>query len=140
MDLYFKMPLSTIPSIVLLLTTQCVGFGLAGVYRVHVESPSLTYRDAAESPSLRSEHVLAISASNGPTFHDPLSYSRNPFRTIDIPAPGSLEAIPNFPPSIHRHFHLSVLSHASLSNIDEYCDTMPGQQQFVVDEDDGEWV
>ena len=30
MDLYFKMPLSTVPSIILLLTTQCVGFGLAG--------------------------------------------------------------------------------------------------------------
>lgn len=32
MDLYFKMPLATIPSIILLLTTQCVGFGLAGKF------------------------------------------------------------------------------------------------------------
>jgi hypothetical protein len=32
MDLYFKMPLTTIPSIILLLTTQCIGFGLAGEY------------------------------------------------------------------------------------------------------------
>ena len=30
MDLYFKMPLPALPSIVLLLTTQCIGFGLAG--------------------------------------------------------------------------------------------------------------
>jgi hypothetical protein len=30
MELYFKMPLNTIPSLVLLLTTQCIGFGLAG--------------------------------------------------------------------------------------------------------------
>lgn len=30
MDLYFHMPLNAIPSIVLLLTTQCIGFGLAG--------------------------------------------------------------------------------------------------------------
>lgn len=30
LDLYFKKPLGPLPSIVLLLTTQCVGFGLAG--------------------------------------------------------------------------------------------------------------
>lgn len=36
MDLYFKMPLSTIPSIILLLTTQCIGFGLAGESKSHV--------------------------------------------------------------------------------------------------------
>lgn len=31
MDLYYKAPLSMVPSIILLLTTQCIGFGLAGV-------------------------------------------------------------------------------------------------------------
>lgn len=30
MDLYYKTPLGTVSSIVLLLTTQCIGFGLAG--------------------------------------------------------------------------------------------------------------
>lgn len=30
MDLYFRMPMSALPSIVLLITTQCIGFGLAG--------------------------------------------------------------------------------------------------------------
>ena len=30
LDLYFKVPLGTIASITLLLTTQCIGFGLAG--------------------------------------------------------------------------------------------------------------
>ncbi|KAL1405077.1 hypothetical protein Q8F55_008700 [Vanrija albida] len=30
LDLYYKRPLATIPSLVLLLTTQCIGFGLAG--------------------------------------------------------------------------------------------------------------
>lgn len=33
MDLYFKTPLSAVPSIVLILTTQCIGFGLAGTLR-----------------------------------------------------------------------------------------------------------
>lgn len=30
LDLYYKAPLATIPSLILLLTTQCIGFGLAG--------------------------------------------------------------------------------------------------------------
>lgn len=30
LDLYYKAPLATLPSIILLLTTQCIGFGLAG--------------------------------------------------------------------------------------------------------------
>lgn len=30
LDLYYERPLSFIPSITLLLTTQCIGFGLAG--------------------------------------------------------------------------------------------------------------
>lgn len=33
MDLYFHMPMGPISSIVLLLTTQCIGFGLAGRFR-----------------------------------------------------------------------------------------------------------
>lgn len=33
MDLYFDTPLSPLPSILLLLTTQCIGFGLAGMQR-----------------------------------------------------------------------------------------------------------
>ena len=31
MDLYYKTPLGAVPAIALLLTTQCVGFGLAGM-------------------------------------------------------------------------------------------------------------
>lgn len=33
MDLYFDTPLSPLPSLLLLLTTQCIGFGLAGMQR-----------------------------------------------------------------------------------------------------------
>jgi len=33
LDLYYKEPLPVIPSITLLLTTQCIGFGLAGGLR-----------------------------------------------------------------------------------------------------------
>lgn len=31
MDLYFHMPMGPVSSIILLLTTQCIGFGLAGM-------------------------------------------------------------------------------------------------------------
>ncbi|WVR09034.1 OPT family small oligopeptide transporter [Kwoniella sp. DSM 27419] len=43
MDLYFDMPLSGLPSIVLLLTTQCIGFGLAGMLQNLLVSPPAMY-------------------------------------------------------------------------------------------------
>ncbi|ORY28793.1 OPT oligopeptide transporter protein-domain-containing protein [Naematelia encephala] len=43
MDLYYKTPLSTIPSIVLLLTTQCIGFGLAGMLQNLLVNPPAMY-------------------------------------------------------------------------------------------------
>jgi hypothetical protein len=42
LDLYYKQPLSHLPSITLLLTTQCIGFGLAGMlYNLLVARPSM---------------------------------------------------------------------------------------------------
>ncbi|BEJ15101.1 hypothetical protein CspHIS471_0408680 [Cutaneotrichosporon sp. HIS471] len=42
LDLYYKAPLATIPSIILLLTTQCIGFGLAGMlYNLLVARPAM---------------------------------------------------------------------------------------------------
>nr|WVH01953.1 OPT family small oligopeptide transporter [Naematelia aurantialba] len=43
MDLYYKTPLSSIPSIVLLLTTQCIGFGLAGMLQNLLVNPPAMY-------------------------------------------------------------------------------------------------
>ncbi|WVQ81284.1 OPT family small oligopeptide transporter [Cryptococcus sp. DSM 104549] len=43
MDLYYGTPLSTIPSIFLLLTTQCIGFGLAGMLQNLLVSPPAMY-------------------------------------------------------------------------------------------------
>ena len=76
MDLYFKMPLSTVPSIILLLTTQCIGFGLAGEI-IADRQYSSNDRYAAESPGLCAQHVLALSPSHRPAIHDPLPGSRN---------------------------------------------------------------
>ncbi|WWD21237.1 OPT family small oligopeptide transporter [Kwoniella shandongensis] len=43
MNLYFDTPLSTIPSLLLLLTTQCIGFGLAGMVQNLLVSPPAMY-------------------------------------------------------------------------------------------------
>ncbi|EIW67086.1 hypothetical protein TREMEDRAFT_40668 [Tremella mesenterica DSM 1558] len=43
MDLYYKTPLPALPSIALLLTTQCVGFGLAGMVHSLLVSPPAMY-------------------------------------------------------------------------------------------------
>ncbi|WVQ74390.1 OPT family small oligopeptide transporter [Cryptococcus sp. DSM 104548] len=43
MDLYFDTPLARIPSIILLLTTQCIGFGLAGMLQNLLVSPPAMY-------------------------------------------------------------------------------------------------
>ncbi|KAL7420969.1 hypothetical protein Q5752_003853 [Cryptotrichosporon argae] len=43
LDLYYKVPLSTIPSIILLLTTQCIGFGMAGTLQNLLVSPPAMY-------------------------------------------------------------------------------------------------
>ncbi|OCF40952.1 OPT family small oligopeptide transporter [Kwoniella heveanensis CBS 569] len=43
MDLYYDTPLSAVPSIILLLTTQCIGFGLAGMLQNLLVSPPAMY-------------------------------------------------------------------------------------------------
>ncbi|GFZ47101.1 hypothetical protein JCM24511_04843 [Saitozyma sp. JCM 24511] len=43
MDLYYKTPLGTVSSIVLLLTTQCIGFGLAGMLQNLLVNPPAMY-------------------------------------------------------------------------------------------------
>ncbi|KGB75916.3 hypothetical protein CNBG_1754 [Cryptococcus deuterogattii R265] len=43
MDLYFDTPLSPLPSILLLLTTQCIGFGLAGMLQNLLVNPPAMY-------------------------------------------------------------------------------------------------
>jgi hypothetical protein len=68
MDLYFYMPLGPIPSIVLLLTTQCIGFGLAGMsFHYPVDQ-----RYASEPFGKSASNVLALHAGDCETFHDAL--------------------------------------------------------------------
>nr|XP_019009874.1 OPT family small oligopeptide transporter [Kwoniella pini CBS 10737]OCF48655.1 OPT family small oligopeptide transporter [Kwoniella pini CBS 10737] len=43
MDLYFDTPVGTIPSILMLLTTQCIGFGLAGTLQSLLVNPPAMY-------------------------------------------------------------------------------------------------
>jgi len=55
MDLYFHMPMPAIPSIVLLLTTQCIGFGLAGklqVFLCYVLMPGMVQNLLVQSPAM----------------------------------------------------------------------------------------
>nr|XP_018259221.1 OPT family small oligopeptide transporter [Kwoniella dejecticola CBS 10117]OBR81379.1 OPT family small oligopeptide transporter [Kwoniella dejecticola CBS 10117] len=43
MDLYFDTPVGTVPSILMLLTTQCIGFGLAGTLQNLLVNPPAMY-------------------------------------------------------------------------------------------------
>jgi hypothetical protein len=70
LDLYYKQPLGMIPSLILLLTTQCIGFGLAGesetVRRAH------TSRHAADTARQHTLNVLAgDSRHSAALYHTP---------------------------------------------------------------------
>jgi len=58
MDLYFQMPMGPISSIVLLLTTQCIGFGLAGassqfrLLKIHPASPGMLQNLLVTPPAM----------------------------------------------------------------------------------------
>jgi len=74
MDLYFQMPMGPISSIVLLLTTQCIGFGLAGassqfrLLKIHPRFP----RNAPEFTRYSSSNVLACHPGHRSTVHNPI--------------------------------------------------------------------
>lgn len=118
MDLYFKVPLSTIPSILLLLTTQCVGFGLAGeTFFMLLSSRS---RHVAEPASRCAKYVLALGPRYGSAFYDALSNCRYIYRSICLTATGCLEALSSLHPRFRRDFRIPILPHAALSDLDEH--------------------
>jgi len=134
MDLYFHMPMPAIPSIILLLTTQCIGFGLAGTS--FTLSLALAYnRHAAESSGQPSSDVLARHACYSSALYHALllKFLGYDSRSSHCHARSteSLHA------SIYRCLRLSVPPFPPFPHFDIDCDAVFGQQRVLVDENDG---
>lgn len=124
LDLYFKMPLSMVPSVILLLTTQCIGFGLAGeclsepslrtcavLCRAAVPNP----RNGPKPTGLASVDVLALYPSHRPALYDSLPLARHRLCGPTIP---DIQATPGLPVDLPHHLHVPVPAHVAFPHSD----------------------
>lgn len=136
MDLYFDTPLSPLPSILLLLTTQCIGFGLAGKEKSDMISiTDFPSRNVTKPTSQSAYHVLALNPRHCSALHHPVF--DNIIHSITHPATTYLYETSRLLSHLSCHISLSISPVLILPDIDQRVTAVPCQQPFMVDADAG---
>lgn len=136
MDLYFDTPLSPLPSILLLLTTQCIGFGLAGMQRFDsISVVDFFFRDVTKLTGQPTCNVLALNPRYCPALHHPIFY--NIINPIIHPATTYSCETSSLSTYLPRHISLSIPPFLILPDTDQCITAMSRQQPIVVDADAG---